>query len=479
MQRREVEFCMNYIPIVITASNVLLGIICLLAISAGRFNIVFPIILVTALFDFTDGYLARKLKAETRAGCVLDSVADLVCFVFVPSIYIFAIHKGHAEILLTLACIFYLLTGAARLIRYTVSKLGSGSKSGFFSGCPVTGAALCVVMSAGISDNIAFQTALLFTCAFLMVVRIEYRSLSKILDEHIKDLFFLIYGLLVLPLFFFYPTKVTFAFSLAYLMFFPLNFLRLKVRQSNLCSCIMNTGLNLKNRFSADRITSADRLVDGLPAKKIHRLPIAKDTRCLVTVCALFSLTSIFFLPAALKITYLGIFLALAFFFRDPERISDELDDKKIVAPADGRIVAVEKVFSEDTKSFSNRISIFLSIFNIHVNRAPVKLHILKCEHRDGGNLDARNPMAVENEHNLFTCEFADGKIFLLKQIAGKFARRVISYVSEGDELKTGERFGTILFGSRVDIFLPEDTEIIVKNGDTVRAGKTKIAVCK
>lgn len=452
----------NCIPSMVTVSNIVLGLIALhIILSAGRLDNVVPIILAAVFLDFADGYLARKLDAETRIGCVLDSVADLICFVFVPSLYVLMLHQEHPSIFLQLACIFYLLAGVTRLIKYTVSKLRHGEKSGFFSGCPVTGAALCVITAAGINGNVVFHTVLFFICSCLMVARIKYTPFSKIFNHHVNDAFFFIYILLVLPFLVFYPGKVIFAFSLAYLMFFPLNLFWQFIRSR--CQFARNIGVNS----------------NGSLRHVIRAFPISRDAKRLIIVCTLFLLMSVLFLPVGLRIFYAVILLAFAFFFRDPERICDELDEGNVLSPADGRIIGTEKVFDEDRGASFNKVIIFLSMLDAHINRAPMDLRILKLEHRDGGNLDARHPNAGENEHNFFTCELAGGNILLLKQIAGKFARRVVSYAREGDMLNAGERFGAILFGSRVELFLPEDMEILVKEGDVVRAGKTKVAVRK
>ncbi len=447
---------MNYVPSAVTALNVILGIAALhLILSTGRLNSILLIIPVAAFLDFADGYLARRLNAETRTGCVLDSAADLICFVFVPSLYVFTLHQGHPSISLLLACVFYLLAGVTRLTRYTVSKLRFGGSS-FFVGCPVTGAALCAVMAAGTHSNVIFHTALLLICGYLMVAGVKYTPISRIFNHHFKDAFFFIYIFLALPFLVFYPVKVLFAFSFTYLMFFPLNFL--------------SRGLIYQTRKNGHHKCR--------PYGYLKRLfPIARDARCLIIVCVLLLLMSVLFLPVVLRVLYAAILLAFTFFFRDPERISTEIDESNVLSPADGRIIGTEKIFSEDTKSFFNKVIIFMSIFNVHVNRVPLNLRILKCEHHDGGNLDARHPKAGENEHNFFTCEFAGGNILLLKQIAGKFARRVVSYAREGDTLNTGERLGMVLFGSRVELFLPENMEILVQKGDVVRGGKTKVAV--
>ena len=468
----------NYIPSTVTALNIVLGIAALhVILSTGRLSNILPIILIAAFLDFADGYLARRLNAETRTGCVLDSVADIICFVFVPSLYVFTLHQGHPSISLSLACMFYLLAGVTRLTRYTVSKLRSGGSS-FFVGCPVTGAALCAVMATGTHSNAIFHTALLFICSYLMVAGVKYTPISRIFNHHFKDAFFFIYILFVLPFLVFYPVEVIFAFSFAYLIFFPLNLIssRCRLTRGEFRTPSVRT---CSGRACSTKAKQALQLQASSRQMCRDWIPIARDAKNLIIVCVLLLLMSALFLPVMLTVIYASILLVFAFFFRDPERTSAEFDESNVLSPADGQIIGIEKIFSEDTKSFFNKVIIFMSIFNVHVNRAPLSLRILKCEHHDGGNLDARHPKAGDNEHNFFTCEFAEGNILLMKQIAGKFARRVVSYAREGDTLNAGERFGMVLFGSRVELFLPEDMEILVKKGDVVRAGKTKVAIRK
>ncbi len=172
-------------------------------------------------------------------------------------------------------------------------------------------------------------------------------------------------------------------------------------------------------------------------------------------------------------------FLFVLYFFRDPERRSP-VEPDIVVAPADGKIIKIDKIQEPDflmTKTL--RISIFMSPFNVHVNRAPYTGRVLKVEHRKGGFRAAYTDLAsLENENVSMLLETDRGPV-LVRQIAGLVARRIVCRVKPGERLERGERYGIIKLGSRVDIFLPEGSEPLVKVGDKVKAGETAIAKLK
>lgn len=168
--------------------------------------------------------------------------------------------------------------------------------------------------------------------------------------------------------------------------------------------------------------------------------------------------------------------LFVLFFFRNPERkIPGE--DNTVLSPADGRVVDVKKI-NEDHYFHKEMIciSIFLSIFNVHVNRSPYSGKVESVKYTKGKFLPAfREKASLLNEQNAIVISYKDVGI-LVKQIAGLIARRVVCWVKEGDQLERGQRLGLIRFGSRVDIFLPADVQIEVKVGDKVKGGETIIA---
>ena len=163
------------------------------------------------------------------------------------------------------------------------------------------------------------------------------------------------------------------------------------------------------------------------------------------------------------------------FFFRNPKRIIPD-GQGIILSPADGKIVDIKKIKEETyLNSEMISISIFLSIFNVHINRAPYLGIVKKMEYSKGRFYPAsREKASLLNEHNSILISYRDLNI-LVRQIAGVIARRVVCWVKEGDYLDRGQRLGFIRFGSRVDILLPLDIEVIVRLGDRVRGGETVI----
>lgn len=176
----------------------------------------------------------------------------------------------------------------------------------------------------------------------------------------------------------------------------------------------------------------------------------------------------------ALAVTLVALWVA--YFFRDPER-TGQRGRHLVVAPADGKIVHITEV---DEPTFvqgrSRRISIFMNVFNVHVNRYPVTGTVRKVQRTAGRFLNAAGERAsLENEQVSVGIEL-DGARVLVRQIAGLIARRIHTYSTEGQAVTQGERMGIIRFGSRVDVFLPPDAIPRVKVGDTTIAGTTVIA---
>jgi len=169
------------------------------------------------------------------------------------------------------------------------------------------------------------------------------------------------------------------------------------------------------------------------------------------------------------------VFLALFIFsfFRDPERVIPA-ETGAVVSPADGRVVVVTD--EEWGGKAGKRISIFLAIWNVHVNRAPAAGMITGMEYRPGKFLAAMKERAsFENEQNVFALKTETGEM-VFKQIAGLIARRVVSWKKAGETVERGERIGLVRFGSRVDVWLPREAEILVKLGDNVKGGSSVLA---
>ncbi len=169
------------------------------------------------------------------------------------------------------------------------------------------------------------------------------------------------------------------------------------------------------------------------------------------------------------------VFLALFifYFFRNPDR-DIPMEPGVVVSPADGRVVVVKD--EENAGRPGKRVSIFLAIWNVHVNRSPAAGTITKLEYKPGKFLAAwAEKASLENEQNVFTLSSEYGEI-VFKQIAGWVARRVVAWKKTGDSVGRGELVGLVRFGSRVDLWLPEGAELAVKVGDNVKGGSSVIA---
>lgn len=210
---------------------------------------------------------------------------------------------------------------------------------------------------------------------------------------------------------------------------------------------------------------------------KNTRMSIAVEGLKLIIPLAIFTILMFFLDWKIAGFILLAITLFILFFFRDPERTSPE-GIGVVVAPGDGKVIVIKDIYEADyLKQDVKQISIFLSVFNVHVNRAPIGGTIEIAKYNPGKfHIAALDKASLENEQT--STVIAEGKTkILVKQIAGILARRIICYVHAGDIVKKGERYGLICFGSRVDIFLPKDSQIKVKLGDRVKGAKDIIAV--
>ena len=166
-----------------------------------------------------------------------------------------------------------------------------------------------------------------------------------------------------------------------------------------------------------------------------------------------------------------------AYFFRDPERVIP-LDPEAVVSPADGKVVILDEVREEEfLQAPARRLAIFMNVFDVHVNRTPVSGTVAAAEHRAGEFKAAYKAEAGwRNEQRATLLERQDGRRVLVVQIAGLLARRIVPFVQPGSQVVRGERLGMICFGSRVDLYLPPESQILVKVGERVRAGSSVVA---
>ena len=205
------------------------------------------------------------------------------------------------------------------------------------------------------------------------------------------------------------------------------------------------------------------------------RLQSLWEARWILTFLALLAVICGFFSAWALWF-FLLLFLCTLAFFRDPER-AVPADENLIVAAADGTVMDIVEVNENEVlKTKTRRVGIFLSIFDVHTNRAPIDGRVTYCERRPGIFLDARRPDCSEKNESM-TWAFENPRVtIVVRQVTGAIARRIVAWAKVGEGLKKGERFGMIRFGSRTELYLPLKAEVLVKVGDHVLGGSTIIA---
>ena len=175
-----------------------------------------------------------------------------------------------------------------------------------------------------------------------------------------------------------------------------------------------------------------------------------------------------------------AVTLFVCWFFRDPDR-SVPQDEKSLISPADGKVIIVEK--QEKCEYLSDpciKVSIFMNVFNVHVNRIPFDGKVQKVEYHPGKFMNASfDKASTHNERNALMIKTADDTSFAVVQIAGLIARRIVNCVKEGEMVKKGDRYGMIQFGSRLDLYLPRDFDVAVKVGEKTKAGSSIIGYMK
>lgn len=214
------------------------------------------------------------------------------------------------------------------------------------------------------------------------------------------------------------------------------------------------------------------------PAKTI--VPIAQPG--LKFICITILITGMLFYFGWMLAAMIGFMLTVfvVWFFRDPERIPPN-DTNSLISPADGRVMIVESQHEcEYLRGPCIKVSIFMNVFNVHVNRMPFNGIVKKVIYHPGKFMNASfDNASTQNERNALIIDAENGQKFAVVQIAGLIARRIVNCANEGDRLAKGDRYGMIQFGSRLDLYLPEDFEISVKVGHKTTAGSTTIGFMK
>ena len=206
------------------------------------------------------------------------------------------------------------------------------------------------------------------------------------------------------------------------------------------------------------------------PVNINNSLPVARPGLIFILMAALLFLLCLLLDWDWGRNIFFVLTLFIAWFFRDPARPTPPAGFG--LSPADGRVIIIEDVQDNPyTQAPAKKVSIFMNIFNVHVNRIPLDGRLLSQTYYPGKFLNASLDKASEhNERNALILETAEGPVAVV-QIAGLIARRIVSWVGEGESLNRGQRFGLIRFGSRLDLYLPPDSEIMVTVGQNVSAG--------
>jgi phosphatidylserine decarboxylase len=209
--------------------------------------------------------------------------------------------------------------------------------------------------------------------------------------------------------------------------------------------------------------------------RALMRLQTLREARWIFAVLAAITILLGWLSPLA-SLPGVALILYTFYFFRDPDR-ETPADAWAVVAPADGVVVEIiENTETEVVKAMMRRVAIFLSVLDVHTNRAPIDGEVIYREHYPGKFLDARNPEAsAVNESQTWGFQNG-GTTLVVRQITGAIARRIVGWSKVGDRIEKGERFGMIRFGSRTEVYVPLDSEITVRRGDRVKGGETIVA---
>jgi len=210
--------------------------------------------------------------------------------------------------------------------------------------------------------------------------------------------------------------------------------------------------------------------------KKQH-MPIAREGYPFILFCAFAALLCALLGLAVAAFTGLLMTTFVTWFFRDPSRVIPD-DPEAVVCPADGRVIIIKEIDDDRfLKGRALKISIFMNIFNVHVNRIPMSGRVENIQFKPGKFYSADNDKAaLHNEYCAVTMATPSGIRYCVVQVAGLIARRIVCRAEKGDSITAGERYGLIRFGSRVDIYLPPDTKIEVQLRRKVKSGETILA---
>jgi phosphatidylserine decarboxylase len=210
------------------------------------------------------------------------------------------------------------------------------------------------------------------------------------------------------------------------------------------------------------------------PARAV--LPVAQPGLIFILITILFTGMLFYFGWSVFAWIFVAVTGFVCWFFRDPDRDIPQ-DVKALISPADGKVIVIEKLKkSEYLSDQCIKVSIFMNVFNVHVNRMPFSGMVKKVLYDPGKFMNASfDKASIHNERNALIIETDKGVKFAVVQIAGLIARRIVNCVKEGEKLEKGDRYGMIRFGSRLDLYLPQDFDVSVRLGEKTQAGSTII----
>ena len=205
--------------------------------------------------------------------------------------------------------------------------------------------------------------------------------------------------------------------------------------------------------------------------------PVARPGLPFIYTSAFLALIFAILGMAALTILMLISALCITLFFRDPDRAIPQ-QEKAVISPADGKVIIAETIESSPyIDQPCLKISIFMTVFNVHVNRMPCSGKVSDVIYHPGKFVSANlDKASSDNERNAIVVDLENGQSMAVVQIAGLIARRIISHVYPGDSVQKGQKFGMICFGSRLDVYLPQDSQLNIKIGDRVKSGASILA---
>jgi len=209
---------------------------------------------------------------------------------------------------------------------------------------------------------------------------------------------------------------------------------------------------------------------------KQPQIPVAREGYPFIVFIAFATLTAAVLGYEFIAVVLLFLTGFVFYFFRDPERILPDAEDA-VVSPADGKVILVEKIFDDRfVNDHVYKVSIFMSVFDVHVNRLPITGKVEKIQYAPGSFYAANTDQGgLANEHCAVILSTPKNFRYAVVQVAGLVARRIVCWAEKGDAITRGTRFGLIRFGSRVDIYLPQQMQVEVRSGQRVRAGETVI----